>query len=136
MRYYTCIHRTTINKSRATELKRVFFCYEDGYKCFMTIIIIIMAKIVALSDLSGVKTNSTLKAFISSLVALNLENGTFFSGTITLVDFPAPMSCAEIHGVIFNQSLIDLTLTSTDTAPYRWTCSCWTSSSNPQWRPC
>lgn len=95
-----------------------------------------MAKIVALSELRGVKTNSTLKDLIDSLVALNLEDGTFFSGTISLVDFPAPMGCAEVHGVLFNQRLIDLTLTSTDTAPYRWTCSCWTSSNNPQWRPC
>jgi len=94
-----------------------------------------MAKIVSLFDISGVVTNSTLKAFISSLVALNLEKGTFFSGTVNFKDFPAQMGCAEVHGVLISPTLIDLTLTSTNVAPYRWTCSCWTNDSNPQWKP-
>jgi len=94
-----------------------------------------MAKIVSLFDISGAVTNSTLKAFISSLVALNLEQGTFFSGTVYFKDFPAQMGCAEVHGVLFNSALIDLTLTSTNVAPYRWTCSCCTNDANPQWKP-
>nr|WP_320059087.1 hypothetical protein [uncultured Bacteroides sp.] len=94
-----------------------------------------MAKIVSLSEISGVVTNSTLKKFIGSLVALNLEKGTFFSGTVSFTDFPASMSTAEVHGILFDSSLIDLTLTSTNVAPYRWTCSCWTNDSNPQWKP-
>lgn len=93
-----------------------------------------MAKIVSLSELSKVKTNATLKEFINSLVDLNLEKGTFFSGTVRFTDFPAKMSTAEIQGVIFDKTLIDLTLTSTNVSPYRWTCSCWTNEPNPQWK--
>lgn len=94
-----------------------------------------MAKIVSLSELSSVKTNGTLKEFINSLVASNLEKGSFFSGTVRFTDFPARMSTAEIQGVLFDPTLIDLTLTSTDVSPYRWTCSCWTNRGNPQWKP-
>ncbi|MFT4222122.1 hypothetical protein [Dysgonomonas sp.] len=85
-----------------------------------------MAKILSLKELKTV-TDASTKDFVKSLVGLNLEPGSFISGTVRFRDFPAAMSSAEIQVVLYDSGLIDMTLTSTNVAPHRWTCSNWTS---------
>jgi hypothetical protein len=60
-------------------------------------------------------------------VELSLEPGSFISGTVKFNDSPAAMSTAEIQVVLYDSGLIDMPLTSTNVAPYRWTCSNWTN---------
>lgn len=81
-----------------------------------------MAKILSLKELKVVTSGST-KDFVKSLVGLGLEPGSFISGTVMFKDFPAAMGTAEIQVVLYDSGLIDMTLTSTNVAPYRWTCS-------------
>jgi hypothetical protein len=92
-----------------------------------------MARILALKELDVVIDAST-KDFVDSIVKLGLERGSFISGTVRFNDFPARMSTAEIQVVIYDSTLIDLTLTSTNVAPYRWTCSNWVNG-NFKWLP-
>lgn len=79
-----------------------------------------MAKILSLSELKNVKIDSSTKEFINSLIAQNLENGSFVSGTVYFNDFPARMGTAEIQVVIYSNWLMDITMTSTNVHPNRW----------------
>jgi hypothetical protein len=93
-----------------------------------------MAKIFSLDELNAI-TNKSTKEFVQSLVKLNLENGCFISGKVYFTDFPPNIHNAEIQVVLYDSSLIDMTLTSTNVNPYRWTCSNWTNSATFSWLP-
>jgi hypothetical protein len=93
-----------------------------------------MAKVVHLDDL-GINTRLSLADFVSAIKKLQLEKGTFFSGTVYFSDLPPGLVQAEIQGVIgyiIGDLLIDMTLTSVD-LPSRWTCSYRTGQGTPKW---
>jgi hypothetical protein len=93
-----------------------------------------MSKKFSLDELNAI-TNKSTKEFVQSLVKLNLEKGSFISGKVYFTDFPPDINTAEIQVVLYDSSLIDMTLTSTNFNPYRWTCSNWTNSAAFRWLP-
>ena len=72
----------------------------------------------------GVDITHTTTVFLNSIKALNLNTGDMLLGTVHLTDMPdGIVTGAEVKIEVYDNNVIYATMTSSNVAPYVWTCN-------------